>query len=559
MNHPRFAYLLLAATILGNSIAAAATLQAAAGCAPPVAGTGNVWYIDSVNGTALGDGSQAHPWNSLAAINETLPYAQAAWEPPGCNGDLGPNCSKGPLLSTTPYWHYDPALNAYATWTNPNAPIKSGDTILLMSGYYGDIDMSGAANTAFITVKPVPGATPVLSSLNFNGSAMWIIQGLTFRSLASGYSAFIQITGGPTYGSSNNIIIDSNYLASQDNVDTWLQADWNSYARFSAISTNGGPSSANAQCIAITNNTIKNVRWGVTLAADNELVDGNTIDHFGDDAIDYAANNLVISHNTITNNLNIGDGNHNDGMQGQPGYSVAGTTLNNVTINGNIVIAQTTLSLPFPGGLQGIDAFDGDWSNMTVINNVVITNATHGMSFYRLHGGLIANNTVLASGINGTWLGIFDPTSNNVIVRNNIVSNIANDSYDPTVTFDHNLVGTQIAWWVTGQSQFLSAPGTYGNQNVIDPYGLSQVFKSYNKATLTYDVHLLAGSLAVGTGNSVAPPDMFGFARPSPVDLGVFELVPPTTTTTTTTTTTSTTPTTTTTPSPRPGKRKGQS
>ncbi|HWY60344.1 MAG TPA: hypothetical protein VNW15_00435, partial [Rhizomicrobium sp.] len=176
------------------------------------------------------------------------------------------------------------------------------------------------------------------------------------------------------------------------------------------------------------------------------------------------------------------------------------------------------------------------------------------------HGGLIANNTVLASSNTGTWLGIFDKShqgssSNNVIVRNNIVSNLYSDSAAPTLTFDHNLVGTMIAWWVTGVAQWLTAPGTYINQNVIDPSGLSTVFKVYNNATSSYDLHLLAGSLAVGTGNSVAPLDMFGNARPLPVDLGAYVFgstqsvtPPPASPTTPTTPTTPTSPTTTTSP-----------
>ena len=64
---------------------------------------------------------------------------------------------------------------------------------------------------------------------------------------------------------------------------------------------------------------IQNVRTGGILAGNNSLFTNNVIDHFGDDGIDYAANNLAITHNTIHDNFDIGDGNHEDAMQGQNG------------------------------------------------------------------------------------------------------------------------------------------------------------------------------------------------------------------------------------------------
>ena len=42
------------------------------------------------------------------------------------------------------------------------------------------------------------------------------------------------------------------------------------------------------------------------------------------DGIDYAASNIAITHNSIHDNLDIGDGNHEDAMQGQAGFLGAG-------------------------------------------------------------------------------------------------------------------------------------------------------------------------------------------------------------------------------------------
>jgi hypothetical protein len=55
------------------------------------------------------------------------------------------------------------------------------------------------------------------------------------------------------------------------------------------------------------------------LMGNNSVFSLNEIDHFGDDAIDYAGSNISITHNNIHDNLDLADGNHEDAMQGQNG------------------------------------------------------------------------------------------------------------------------------------------------------------------------------------------------------------------------------------------------
>lgn len=123
------------------------------------------------------------------------------------------------------------------------------------------------------------------------------------------------------------------------------------------------------------------------------LFSANEIDHFGDDGIDYAASHILITKNYIHDALDLGNGAHWDGMQGYPG------AFTNVVIDSNRVIRQTDPNLPFPTGLQGIDAFDGDWTNLAVTNNVVVTSSCWGIAYASVHGGKIINNTVLADGL----------------------------------------------------------------------------------------------------------------------------------------------------------------
>src|ERR1700733_8252608 len=121
------------------------------------------------------------------------------------------------------------------------------------------------------------------------------------------------------------------------------------------------PPGTNTKCVSLTGSHISNVRTGAGLFAAQLLFANNQIDHFGDDGIDYAASNLAITRNDIHDNLDVGDGNHEDAMQGVIGILPAGATVNhlqNILIDSNLVIRQTDPELSFPTYLQGIDAFD---------------------------------------------------------------------------------------------------------------------------------------------------------------------------------------------------------
>ena len=175
---------------------------------------------------------------------------------------------------------------------------------------------------------------------------------------------------------------------------------------------------------------MSNVIFGAEVMANKMLFSGNEIDRFGDDGIDYVASNILITKNYI----------HDDqvptvteriwtackDIQAEP---------RNIVIDSNRVIRQTDPKLPFPTYLQGIDAFDGDWTNITVTNNVVVTSSCWGIFLASVHGGKIINNTVAADGLRARKpspgiasrpsMFVGDKThqgssSNDVIIRNNI-------------------------------------------------------------------------------------------------------------------------------------------
>ena len=239
---------------------------------------------------------------------------------------------------------------------------------------------------------------------------------------------------------------------------------------------NGSNGEPNTSCISVSGSHIQNVRVGAVLAANNSLFTNNVIDHFGDDGIDYAASNIAITHNTLHDNVDIGDGNHEDAMQGQNGPLAPGAALNffsNILIDSNLIVRETVANNPFPTYLQGIDAFDEDWTNVTVTNNVVITSACHGITFESIHNGLIANNTVLNDGLFPmpgciAAINVFGPSheglnTTNTIVRNNISSQLNIDTRIAGLVPDHNVVlccgpGPFITFYVNGRQNIFANP-----------------------------------------------------------------------------------------------------
>jgi Right handed beta helix region len=502
------------------------TTTTSTGCATPPSTFGNVWYIDPVHGAtkaAGGNGSQAHPWNSLEAVFVTTTgYTY-------------------PLLTTAPYKYWPAGAAGYEFTTGPGAgPIKPGDEILLMSGNYGNIGVGNYLNElslpSFLTIAAAPGQTPVLTALSIVSTNMLQFIGLKVQSLAPATLSGAYLVEVKDQGASyptSNIVFNNMTISSQDDISGWTQAQWIANGRNGFGAGIGAAAAAdNTKCISMSGSHITNVRFGAFLGAGSLVFSGNQIDHFGDDALDYATNNLTITKNYIHDAINVGDGNHPDAMQGVIGLLPAGVATNtyeNILIDSNTVIRQVDPNLPFPNLLQGIDAFNSDWENVTVTNNVVITSACYGISYQGLQNGLIANNTVLMDGLIATPGGCKPQVSvgagsTNVAVRNNLANSIAVDNRQAGVEADHNLglstANPTFFWYVNGAAQYYGNPGTYLNSNIIAAGGTAAEFgaTNFDPTLYEYSVMLLSNAPAIGVGATASGPsvDILGVTRTTP-------------------------------------------
>jgi hypothetical protein len=415
-----------------------------------------------------------------------------------------------------------------------------------MSGNYGNLWLNvwntEIANSAFVTIAAAPGQTPVLTSLFIAGTNYWAFNGLKVQSLQgaaiSGHWLVDIDDFSPTFPTTN-IVFQNMTVSSQDSAAGWSKAQWVANAR-NGFFFHTTPGTTATRCISVTGSHITNVRTGAGIAAPQVLFSNNQLDHFGDDGIDYAASNIAITHNSIHDNLDVGDGNHEDAMQGQAGFLPPGATVNhfqNVLIDSNRIVRQTDPGLPFPTYLQGIDAFDADWTNVTVTNNVVITSACHGITFGSIHNSLIADNTVVEDGrvatpgcvaaINVGGATHQGSLSSYTAVRNNLTSRLNVDTRNIGVGADHNVAmccaGPEISWYVNGVIQYNSKVGAYPNGNIIDAGGTKAEFVNFNPAALTYNVLLKSGAQAIGAGTAAgASVDILGVKRTAPYTAGAY-------------------------------------
>ena len=291
---------------------------------------------------AGGNGSQTAPWNSLQGV---LSFRF----PPGYTR---------PLLSSLPYYHVVDGKRSYVADQLGSPPIQPGDTIVLMSGDYGDIGigdyMQQVVNPSFVTVEAAPGQTPVFSTLFIRSTNKWVFKGIKVQSLLGTNNnklALVNVLDQGATHPTSDIILENIEMSTVDDATSWTKAQWQAQGRSGFRETGGVGNGTNGEpyttCISMTGSKIKNVRFGAALFGNKSLFQNNDIGYFGDDAIDYGANFLTIAHNYIHDNFDIGDGNHEDAMQGQNGPRPQGLAFNrfsDIMIDSNLVIRQTTRS-----------------------------------------------------------------------------------------------------------------------------------------------------------------------------------------------------------------------
>jgi MYXO-CTERM domain-containing protein len=452
-----FALLVLSANLLASTPATAAD-----------------FYVDPVDGSSDGDGSASDPWASL----------QDVWD----SGNI-----------ESQHWTELPYEDgAQLEVRNEGAPVQPGDTIWLRDGFHGAFEVRGAYNESPIILAAEDGHVPQFSRIQLQSASNWVVRGVHVSpSFAPEYQkrTMIDASGHGYHGPAHDILIEDCTLFSVEDTSEWSAQDWVDKSA-SGISTGGAD-------ITVRNNTLENVQFGISASGDRAMVDGNTIENFSGDGLRGLGDDSTFQYNTVKNCYDVDD-NHDDGFQswsnGPDGVGSGEVT--GMTLRGNVIINYEDPDQPHRGPLQGIGCFDGTFVDWTIENNVIITDHWHGITLLGARNATVVNNTMIDP--NDTdpgppWIKI-DPhkdgtQSEDVLIRNNLVTRIATDTDQPNVTIDNNM-------------------------EISD-------YPAHFTAADAFDLHLLETSSAIDAGVADRAPDIDieGVPRPQgeAVDLGAYE------------------------------------
>ena len=317
--------------------------------------------------------------------------------------------------------------------------VQAGDTLFLRSGYHGELDLNGGNYGAPVTIAAEPGHTPRLRRVRLNGTTGIIVQGLSIS--ASHAPSYAKATLVEVVGDSSRVTIENCQVFSVDDASGWGANEWINDA------CNGMRIDGNE--VTVKANTVRNVRFAISVNADNVLVERNTIDGFSADGIRGLGDFGVYQYNVIKNVYVESDldKNHDDGFQSwSVGPNGVGTgEVRGVVLRGNLILNYEDHNQPLRSTVQGIGCFDGTFVDWVVENNVVITDHWHGISLYGARNCRIVNNTVLD--INDQkpgppWISMHEHKDGtppqNCVVRNNLATDYANA--ESGVIEDHNTI-----------------------------------------------------------------------------------------------------------------------
>ncbi len=420
---------------------------------------GTVFYVDPEKGAMDNDGSAERPWKTVEQVFEQS------------------------LIQTRDTAGY---------LKNPQAPVKAGDTILLCSGYHGQIYCRGACNDDFITISAEQGHKPKVRRIFFSASKKWVIRGLTVSpGFAHEYKRdrliYVVDWGGP----SADFVIENNTLYSSLDAPSWSAKEWDSLVCY-GISVIG-------ERIKIRDNILKYVNHGITISGDKITVERNSIEHIAGDGIVCSADNASLLNNRMKYFYKVND-NHDDGIQFHRGRDKTTPILNAVVRSNSVIAWDNAVSNPLISSPQGICNFDIPAVNWLIENNLVLVQHHHGITISGCRNCVIINNLAynpyggrfLAGIMVGTTHG--KTISENTVIRNNLVdSEVGYPRTNNTV--DHNIV-------VNNPDRFFLNP-------------------------LKYDMRHKQGSPAIDAGSTVSAPetDINGVRRPqgTGIDVGPYE------------------------------------
>ncbi|MFW6355188.1 MAG: choice-of-anchor Q domain-containing protein [Spirochaetota bacterium] len=369
---------------------------------------GNSFYVDPVNGSPDGDGSLENPWRTVEDVI-----------------DAG-------LIKA---WRYDAPYNETRELEpiNPDGPVTGGDTIYLMDGDHGELDLRQCYNLRPLTFEAYDDHEPVVSRIEIMSASHVVVRGLTVRPDPGYTEAYrlVYVHASGWHGPLEDVTIEDNFVYSVPDSSEWSRDDWNT------LSCSG--IGVRADHVNVIDNRLLNVNFGISYDGNFGVVRGNEIENFSGDGMRGIGSDLLFEYNTVRNCYAV-NGNHDDGFQS---WSIDDQPpRERVVLRGNVIIGYTDPEQPFRGTLQGIGCFDGFFHDWVVENNLIVTDHWHGITLSGARRSRIVNNTVVDLNDERPgppWIRISahkdGRPSEDCLIRNNIAATI---SAGAGVRDDHN-------------------------------------------------------------------------------------------------------------------------
>jgi hypothetical protein len=431
------------------------TLQVYEGCFKPPTDFAKKIYFDPSKGSLLGDGSAQKPYKDLASFMDS-------------------------------------------TLKNN---LKGNEELVLRRGNHGYVNIQNLLNRDFIQITPYPGESPIIQTMQVSKANKLIFKGLRFTPYAMKEKMNGTIvTVDPS--SSNVVFLNNSFFTTYDTAK-WTDQDWNN-------KTYGGLFTRSS-CTTVVGNSFFNLHSGYRNGSNQSVMTGNLFKDIVNDSVNFHASHQLIQHNVVLygRNNSYNYKYHSDGMQGWTN-NVA-TTNRNIVIDGNLVAHYIPLYKDKDKKVrdafayrQGISIFDGMWDNVTISNNIVITNAFCAMSYLGLANSRIFNNTLLSSdpeNIDAEMMVLDSKEgrrSVNVAVSNNIAHVLR---VGKGVDYDHNVIVKDIKVFA-GKNTFYTRTkkGYYAGTNLLLAGKAEDIVSNVSGPKKLFDVRLMPNSPAKGAG-----------------------------------------------------------
>ncbi|MCR8726851.1 right-handed parallel beta-helix repeat-containing protein, partial [Frigidibacter sp. ROC022] len=244
---------------------------------------------------------------------------------------------------------------------------KGGETIVMKSGDYGSLDISGKSFSSYVTLVSEEPLGAVFDQVKIRDTDYLRIDNVHVDNPSNGSSAssIVSVTEG-----SNHV----QFLNSEVNgkVDGTYTGHYGLYTK-------------DVTDVTFSGNYVHDVKIGGTFYnAEDLTVSGNTIDYTGSDSLKFiSVHGVLIEGNMGARHIYPEAGSHLDFIQFQ------GNDSSDIVIRGNVSLPGTR------GDVQGIFMDDAHYTNVLIEQNVIVTGMIHGVTLTSGTNVVARNNTVI--------------------------------------------------------------------------------------------------------------------------------------------------------------------